>query len=366
MLLSAFILAPKRVHDFCFRNLYKVELRTRWIADQERQSTLRGVDAEVAHVNIAGSERRRLRARALAGDGIEARGSMIGGENIERRTVGGPRGRRHQVLVADVAVRPIHTGAFEVPREAGGSLSVGIGGNLVEEGMSAGFRLVGGQQGYRLSIRRPGGRATGQRFVGEATQLIRLAINDRQGIDIRARHAPAIFGAIGAKDDLRAIGRPDGLTIVPITVRQLLRLRTSDIREEEVRAALIDIADTIEAIPEPVDDAHLRQRLAIFGLLRTGSHSGAKEQAAAVRRPDGRRGTVFHKGKLTRFSAIRWNEPELRLPFALFLLLLLLRLGRRTFAIGHKRQPLPIGRPCRITGRRALGGEAARISSISR
>src|SRR5690348_4244784 len=90
---------------------------------------------------------------------------------------------------------------------------------------------------------------------------------DGERVEVEAGQAPAVFAPAGDKGDMRAIRRPCRVAVVPVALGQLMRLASCRIDEKEVLAAVMDRANGIRTIEEPIDNAHFGQRLAVFGFF---------------------------------------------------------------------------------------------------
>src|SRR5262249_7366557 len=133
--------------------------------------------------------------------------------------------------------------------------------------------------------------------------------------------------------------------------------------DEEVRAQLVDIADTIQLVPEPVERPHTRQitplqRRVVDLRVVELAHLRAESDGLAIRRPDRFACAIAQPGELPRLAAIHRNDPDLRLPnstLTLYRVGWLYTMPRRT----QEGDALPIRRPARMAIVRA-SGEVAR------
>src|SRR5690242_4934178 len=102
---------------------------------------------------------------------------------------------------------------------------------------------------------------------------------------------------------------------------------------------LIDEANTIQSVPEPIDDPGFGQLFVLLSLLVGRTNGCAKEDVFAIWRPDRGRSPVLHESELACLTAISWNKPDLR--FFLARLLLIFAIFTRGFALSIRNKGEP-------------------------
>src|SRR6266571_1958008 len=109
----------------------------------------------------------------------------------------------------------------------------------------------------------------------------------------------------------------------------------------------MDKTNAVESIPEPIDDSHLGYCLALFTLFIGRPNCCAKKHIFAIGRPGRGRGSMFHEGELAGFTAISWDEPNLRFAFTSFPLVTIGFACYFAFTLGDEGKPASIRGPTR-------------------
>src|SRR3989442_10070447 len=114
--------------------------------NEHGQLTSGPVSTEVAHMHITWRERRWLRSRTCGRYSVDARSAALRSQYIERFAIGCPGRGRHEMFIANIAIRPVHACAFKLGRQARGRTLHGICGDAIEVNVVSRAQLERGQE----------------------------------------------------------------------------------------------------------------------------------------------------------------------------------------------------------------------------
>ena len=173
----------------------------------------------------------------------------------------------------------------------------------------------------RGAVPRPGG--PGEQRVGAADDRGHLARRDVHDEHRRATVEVRLRPAVGGERDAGAVGAPGGLALGRRPGDQRSCLARLGVDHPQVRVVVVDEADAVVLVRQPVDVAVIRQRrLAGLGLRRASPAAGVLGHRRAARaRQDGQRAAVGRPrhvvdatrqvGQAPRLAAVEREQEQL-------------------------------------------------------
>src|SRR5258708_34836104 len=115
---------------------HKGFLHLRWASNQQSHLAGGSIDAQVAHMYIAGCERRRLRSSTTACYDEDAGCAPVAGDRVERVAIACPGRSRCEMLVTDITIGPILEAALKSLGQTCSRTLLSRGGDCVEVNMT--------------------------------------------------------------------------------------------------------------------------------------------------------------------------------------------------------------------------------------